>query len=206
MQPEKKPRYVCHRCAKVSDTCCRLGSGGKSYSGADCFPLSDKERMSIENALSKAKSKRLDAGSVLLLQSVAGAEDAPSGAAEWAVQEPNSPGFVKAMQNLFPKEKKRLAEVFQPEGSHLRLALTGDGSCVFLSEYGCTLPQQARPHFCRLFPFWVVSTVVQCFSDENCLAVQENGDNFISLLGAFDVSAAELRERYNTLRRDWGVD
>lgn len=206
MQPEKKPRYVCHRCSRVSDTCCRLGSGGKTYSGADCFPLSDKERMSIEKSLSQAKSKRLDAGSVLLLKSAASAEDAPSGTSNWAVEEPNSPGFVKAMQNLFPKEKKRLPEVFPTEKSHLRLGLTRDGSCVFLSEHGCTLPQQARPHFCRLFPFWVVGSVVQCFSSNECLAVQENGQNFISLLGAFDVSATELRERYKALRHDWGVD
>jgi Fe-S-cluster containining protein len=122
------------------------------------------------------------------------------------VDEKNSPGFVKAMCNLFPQDKARIKDLFLPEEMHLRLSLSKDGSCVFLSEHGCALPRQARPHFCRIFPLWSVRGTLQCFQAEDCLAVREHSGNVMALMGAFDSSPAEVADRYKKLREDWGVD
>lgn len=205
MPKNKKVRYVCQRCALSAPTCCRLGAPGEGYSSGDCFPLSRGEYKRIQAAVEAAASKGSNPGAALLLKTAAKAADAASGAAGWAAKEANSPAFVQAMCNLFPREDKLVKEVFPPGGIHLRLSLRPDGGCAFLSEYGCALPRQARPWFCRLFPFWVVAGRVQCFQDENCLAVRENGDNFIAIMGAFDTSAPDLLDHYTRLRDDWGV-
>lgn len=206
MSKTAKNRYVCQRCAEESPTCCRLGHGESAPSGADCFPLSIKEHSRIEAAISQAMGKRMDPGAVMLLKVVEKAADAPSGQKSWAVDEPNSASFIKAMCNLFPQEKERVKDVFPQAASHLRLAIAGDGSCVFLSEHGCTLPRSARPGFCRIFPFWSVNGVLQCFQDKECLAVREHAGNFMALMGAFDSAPSDVMDRYKKLRRDWGVD
>lgn len=208
MHKNRKNHYVCHRCALEAPTCCSLAEGRSLDRGGghDCFPLSDKEQGRIAAALAKAKAKEPDAGSLLLLKTALHAADYPSGQAGWHVDEPNSPTFVLAMCNLFPKEKPRIKEIFPEGGTHMRLSLTPGGGCAFLSGHGCTLPRPARPWFCRVFPFWAVGGTLQCFQDNGCLAVREFGNNFMALMGAFDVSPHDIMERYKSLRRDWGVD
>lgn len=205
MKKIKKESYVCQRCAMSAPTCCRLGSAQRGGAGGDCFPLSHAEQRRIENALASSVGKRTDVGAVLLLKTAAKAHDEPSGQDKWAVEEVNSTAFIQAMCNLFPAEKARVKEVFPQNASHYRLALDKDGSCAFLTEYGCALPRRARPWFCRIFPFWVVGGIVQCFQDEGCLAVKEYGGNFIQLTGAFDSSPDDIMDRYKKLRADWGV-
>lgn len=207
MNKDKKARYVCHRCALEAPTCCRLGPElGETGGGNDCFPLSRPEHRRIVAALAKAKGKGADAGALLLLKNAHNAVDAPSGKAGWFVDEPNSKTFIKAMCHLFPKEKARTKALFPEGGSHLRLSLSADGSCAFLSEHGCTLPRRARPWFCRIFPFWVAGGTLQCFQAEDCLAVREHSGNFMALMGAFDSAPNDIMERYKHLRIDWGVD
>ena len=206
MNKSKKNRYVCQRCALEAPTCCRLGHGENAPDGGDCFPLSLKEHSRIEEALSEARGKRMDAGAVLLLKNADAALDAPTGQKKWAVDEANSPGFIKAMCNLFPKENERIKGIFPQGESHLRLALSQDGSCAFLSEHGCTLPRKARPSFCRIFPFWSVHGTLQCFRADDCLAVREHAGNLMALMGAFDSAPSDVMERYKKLRKDWGVD
>lgn len=206
MNKSKKNIYVCQRCAMEASTCCRIGHGENAASGEDCFPLSAPEHRRIKEAISKARGKRMDAGAVMLLKAVETALDAPTGQKNWAVDEANSESFIKAMHNLFPKEKERIEEVFSQGASHLRLALDKSGACAFLSEHGCTLPRQARPGFCRIFPFWSVHGVLQCFQAEDCLAVKEHDGKFMALMGAFDSSPADIGERYKKLRKDWGID
>lgn len=207
MDKNKKARYVCRRCALEAPTCCRLGpEQNDAGGGCDCFPLSRNEHGRIASAIAKAKGKVPDAGALLLIKSASSAADNLTGKEGWCVDEPNSPLFVKAMCKLFPKEKKRVKELFPQDGTHLRLSLMPDGGCAFLSEHGCALPRRARPWFCRIFPFWAVSGTLQCFHAEDCLAVRENSGNFTALMGAFDSSPQDIMERYAHLRRDWGVD
>lgn len=206
MKENNKDGYVCQRCARVSPTCCRLGSARSGLGGGDCFPLSRHEHGRIEEALSQARGKRLDAGAVLLLKRIDDAVDSLTGRAGWCVDEPNSPDFLKAMRDLFPGERDAIRAAFPDGESHMRLALDPDGACVFLSEHGCVLPRPARPYFCRIFPFWVVRGRLQCFQSEDCLAVREQPGNFMALLGAFDSSPVDITERYQMLRLDWGLD
>ncbi len=192
--------YVCSRCAERSGTCCRLGGVDK---GADCFPLSEPELERISAAVAAA-GKSPAPEDLLLLEAARNAVDAFSGRSGLYALEPNSKGFMAAMRNLFPKDRQKLEALFPAEQTHARLALAPDGSCVFLSPAGCLLPQEARPRFCRLFPFWVVNGRLQCFADEECLAVKENS-SFTRLLHVFGTSRDEVMELYQNLRRDWGV-
>lgn len=198
--------YVCQRCAVNSPTCCRLGTAGKSYAGEDCFPLSSSEHERIAQAIRAAKTGKPNSAKLLLTQKATEAIDTPSGEKSWAVEEANSANFIKTMRNLFPLDKAKVKDAFLPEQSHLRLALAPDGACVFLSEHGCTLPQEARPWFCRIFPFWVVGKTVQCFHDESCLAIQENSKSFLTLLQTFAYTPEEIRACFTKLKQDWGLD
>ena len=46
-----------------------------------------------------------------------------------------------------------LAKVFRPDGSRRVLKHQENGDCIFLGSAGCTLPVEARPLICRLYPF-----------------------------------------------------
>jgi len=108
------------------------------------------------------------------------------------------------MQELFPGERALIAAVFPPGGAHWRLALQADGACVFLRTDGCALPRDARPAYCRIFPFWVRDREIQHFSLRDCQAQREQRGR-PALQRCFGLSDADVFELYAVLRRGWGL-
>ena len=120
------------------------------------------------------------------------------------IQEPNSPPFLAHLRRLFPGEGALLDKVFPAHGAHLRLATRRDGSCIFLGPQGCALPRQARPYYCRVFPFWLYGRRLTMFASHTCLASREHATP-ASALAALGVSEARVRELHGRLRLAWGL-
>lgn len=116
----------------------------------------------------------------------------------------NSKAFLSNMVRLFPRERVRLAALFPPHGEHLRLATLPDGRCAFLGQKGCILPREARPYYCRLFPFWVSAGAVTAFDASGCLACSEGG-TAEGMLGLFKMSRSMVRELHGRMRMAWGL-
>jgi len=142
-----------------------------------CFPLSEMERHRI-------------------------LEHAPDKGA--FVQQHNTAPFVDNVKRLFPKDKKRIEQLFPPHGFHMRLATRPDGSCVFLGSEGCVLPREVRPHYCLIFPVWVMGERLRLFTPPGCLAVEE-GRNVADLLEIMDMNQAEVRLLHGRIRMAWGL-
>jgi len=171
---------VCARCASVSDTCCCLTPGQEEH----CFPISAPERQAMQDA---------------------GAGD------DALFTQENTPAFVDNLARLFPGEDTTLRALFPLGGQHHRLNLVPaqgtDGpmlACRLLGPQGCTLPRQARPYYCRLFPFWLRGRSVLYFEFNQCQAVRERrgpGQMYLAL----GMSEKLARELYASLRTAWGL-
>ncbi len=143
-----------------------------------CFPLSEMER---DRILEFAKDK---------------------GA---FVQQPNTRPFVENIKRLFPGDKELIEQLFPEHHFHLRLATRQDGSCVFLGPEGCTLPREARPHYCLVFPFWITGgSRMTVFTPPGCLAVEESG-TVLKLLEHMGMTEAEVRHLHGRIRLAWGL-
>lgn len=119
------------------------------------------------------------------------------------VQERNTEAFVENLCRLFPGERDRVHALFPEGGEHVRLGLDGKGGCSFLGPQGCALPREARPFYCRLFPFWVRTGRIMVFEFKDCLAQRESlgsGDLFRPL----GLDRQTARDLYARLRRAWG--
>ncbi len=119
-------------------------------------------------------------------------------------QQVNTQPFVEHLKRLLPRDKESIDQLFPPHGSHLRLATRADGACTFLGPAGCTLPREARPHYCLIFPFWLASDRLTAFSPPRCLAVEE-GRNLLRMLDLFGMSEAEVRTLHGRIRLAWGL-
>jgi Fe-S-cluster containining protein len=120
------------------------------------------------------------------------------------VQEPNNEPFLDNVKRLFPKEKDLADQLFPRHKFHLRLATRADGSCVFLGSRGCTLPREVRPHYCLIFPFWIMGGRLTIFTPPNCLAVEECRD-VVGMLQTLEMTEAEVRLLHGRLRLAWGL-
>lgn len=165
---------VCRRCADAAASCCVQAPGNEER----CFPVSDMERRRIEEHIALAR------GAVTL--------------------EPNSAAFRTHMHRLFPGERRAVDTLFPDGGWHARLSRDGRGRCVFLRTDGCLLPRQARPYYCRLFPFWVAGSRLTVLAAADCLARREGGDpaGMLALFRCAEKSALDLHGR---LRLAWGL-
>jgi len=168
------PTSVCARCARQGGACCRLDPGG----GGVCFPVSAMEWDRI-------------------LDVVGGTRGA-------FVQEPNSPPFLDAMRRLFPGEGRVVAALFPAHQFHLRLATTSHGDCVFLGPQGCSLPREARPYYCRLFPLWMQGDRLTLLHTPRCLALREGGVAE-EVLGVLHMRERDVRTLHGRLRLAWGL-
>ena len=117
---------------------------------------------------------------------------------------PNSKRFLDNLMRLFPRDRKHLVAVFPPHGEHLRLATHPDGRCSFLGASGCSLPREARPYYCRLFPFWVSAGAVTAFEAKGCLACSE-GRTIQGILPLIEMSRALVLELHGRMRMAWGM-
>lgn len=120
------------------------------------------------------------------------------------VQERNSRPFIDNVIRLFPKDREHIEQLFPGHGFHMRLATRIDGSCVFLGPEGCALPREARPHYCLIFPVWIMNKRLRLFTPPGCLAVEE-GRNVSKLLEILGMHEAEVRLLHGRIRLAWGL-
>lgn len=119
-------------------------------------------------------------------------------------QEPNSSALRDNLHKLFPGEEARLAELFPARGVHYRLATDRDGRCVLLGPTGCTLPREARPYYCRIFPLWPDRSEVRVFSLGRCLARQE-ARGLAAIMRLLGETHTHINHLYGRLRLAWGL-
>lgn len=117
---------------------------------------------------------------------------------------PNSAAFSAMLRRLFPGEGRALERQFPPGKEHWRLATPPGGDCAFLSPGGCILPNEARPYYCRLFPFWVMENDLTIFTAGYCLAVKQ-GKNVAGTLEAIGITRKRVHELFGRLRLAWGL-
>ncbi|WDP89760.1 MAG: hypothetical protein HUN04_08570 [Desulfobacter sp.] len=116
---------------------------------------------------------------------------------------PNSEQFTHQMTLLFPDMADYIHHAFPMSGHHMELKTQGD-ACIFKDDQGCLLPNEARPHFCRIYPFWFFGSEPQIFQDHNCLALQKNR-TIPEVLLSLGTNADTLRRIHNRICRDWGL-
>ena len=117
---------------------------------------------------------------------------------------PNSKSFLDNLMRLFPRDRAHLDRLFPAHGEHLRLATHPDGRCTFLGPAGCVLAREARPYYCRLFPFWVSAGAVTAFEARECLACAE-GRTVQVMLPLLVMSSAVILELHGRMRMAWGM-
>ncbi len=166
---------ICFRCSRVYPTCCRIDRAGSNK----CFPLS------------KAEWKRLIPHAAVLGVPAAETEE-------------NTKEFHALMHVLFPGRIKDVLRIFPPGETHLRLPLSEDGTCLFLQKDGCSLPREARPWYCQLFPLWVQDGFFDRFLPDACLFKHE-AKRQEDVFHAMNMSREEARTMYFSLCRDWGM-
>jgi Fe-S-cluster containining protein len=216
----------CSLCAAADKCCCRTDPALAHL----IFPLSPAERQRLVAVRGKAVSglcpERTDeALSGLCLErnqeslselcperigdsggecGRTAANTAAGGEPPWAAQ-PNTPDFIRAVHSLFPKDKKRIDELFPADGEHKSLRLRPDGACVFLDGDGCRLPRAVRPGYCLLFPVWIVGGALTMFVSQECLIARKAGNpaRCAELMGTDRVG---LSLTYARLRHEWGLD
>ncbi|WP_432736671.1 YkgJ family cysteine cluster protein [Maridesulfovibrio sp. FT414] len=142
-----------------------------------CFPISDYERERIRECVPYSGGFAL---------------------------QPNTAVFIENLLRLFPDQRRTVRKVFPPGGTHYRLEVDSAGKCVFLGADGCRIPQQARPFYCRLFPFWTDEKGrITLLEIERCLAQQENRGP-VKLFAALGTSQVAVRQLHAELRTAWG--
>lgn len=164
---------VCARCAGLGPTCCEISPGQEE----SCFPVSAVERQRISDHLALSRGG--------------------------FVEEKNSRAFVVTLGRLFPRERRVVEALFPATGTHLRLSTDSRGRCQFLGGAGCVLPNEVRPYYCRLFPFWTVSGRLTVFAPAGCLAHRE-GRTVPGVMTALGVKALHLLDLHSRLRLAWG--
>lgn len=172
--PKPLEADICAGCAACGPTCCEMTPGHEDQ----CFPVSEMERARIVEHVGLSRGT--------------------------FTPEANSASFLASMHRLFPRERRLVDALFPPGGRHLRLSVTAAGRCVFLRADGCCLPRQARPYYCRLFPFWMASGRVSAFAATGCLA-HRRGRTVGGMLALLDVSEASVRDLHGRLRLAWGL-
>lgn len=142
-----------------------------------CFPLSERERADMEAA---------------------------GAGPEMFCTQANTQAFLDNLCRLFPGEGPRVSALFPTEGFHDRLAVAPDGACRLLGPQGCRLPGEARPYYCRLFPFWIRAGRQMYFEFKDCQALRESrgGAGLLRRLGMTEAGVFDL---YHRLREAWGL-
>ncbi|WP_164879854.1 zinc/iron-chelating domain-containing protein [Pseudodesulfovibrio sp. S3-i] len=120
------------------------------------------------------------------------------------VLSPNSKAFIDYVCRLFPGEEDAVGQLFPHGKEHFRLAVDSLGACRFLGPLGCEIPQEVRPYYCRLFPFWMAGNVVTHFDTPTCLARREGG-TLVRILDILDMNKSAVKDLYGRLRLVWGL-
>ncbi len=87
-----------------------------------------------------------------------------------------------------------------PGGRRLRLRTRGR-ACCFLGKCGCRLPVEARPFYCRLYPFcFTPDGLLMVLLSNSCLA-QEGARHWREVLGRLGDSEENLRRLWAELEQ-----
>ena len=167
---------ICAVCAQNGPTCCQLRQEYADLS----FPLSTVEKETIA-AYERWKG------------------------VFFIVQAPNSVQLISRLGFLFPDDLDTIKTLFPENGRHERLLTNKLGHCVFLGPMGCLLPGNARPLYCRLFPFWVIGGRVAFFPFDLCQA-QKGTRSVKKVMMRLQVDISQILPLYNALRRAWLLD
>lgn len=112
--------------------------------------------------------------------------------------------FMKAdrVSSRFLEDMAAIHPIFPqtlPQGRRLRLVVTEEGACVFLGPKGCTLPVDARPLYCRIYPFWFTPRgQVMVLISGKCLA-QKDARSWRDVLTNMGETKGHLRELFARL-------
>jgi Fe-S-cluster containining protein len=110
---------------------------------------------------------------------------------EFVVADQVSPGFLAGVAAIHP-----LLAQTMPQGRRLRLRVDEQGACFFLGPGGCVLPTEARPLYCRLYPFWFTpDDRLMVLLSDTCLA-QEGAGSWQEVLERMAGDEASLRDLF----------
>ena len=99
--------------------------------------------------------------------------------------------FIRELATWFPPQ----AEILR-DGIRQRL-MTRNGACVFLTDRGCLLRPEARPYYCRMYPFWFDRHGnLRLTRSEGCLA-QQDALSVFGVMRKLDVGMADLEELWS---------
>ena len=88
-----------------------------------------------------------------------------------------------------------------PNRNRIRLKVDRDGACVFLGPGGCRLPVEARPCYCRLYPFWFTpDDRLMVMVSDTCQA-QEGALSYKDVLKRMGLKPDGLREIFAGLKK-----
>ncbi len=164
---------ICAICAQNGPTCCQLGQGQADF----LFPLSSVEKEAI-TACDRWKNVCFTS------------------------RTSNSTRFISRLLNIFPNDLDKIQTLYPEHGNHEQLSIDKQGSCVFLGPMGCHLPEQARPLYCRLFPFWVIDGRVGFITFDLCLA-QKGARSVNKVMKRLKMNNSQILPLYEALRKAW---
>ena len=165
---------ICSQCDKVYGSCCKLRKDSRDDMPA---PISEPEIQKILKTVTNQFREDL-----------------------FETKE-NSPVFINQMAALFPDMAHFLDKIFPLNKTHYQLKTIGN-ACIFLSATGCTLPDHARPLFCRIYPFWFFDDQPQIFQDHCCLAIQKC-KTIPELLLSLGTTSENLRQTHRQILQCW---
>jgi Fe-S-cluster containining protein len=116
---------------------------------------------------------------------------------------PTSPQFANQMSILFPDMIESIHKIFPAHESHFELKTIGD-SCFFKEIEGCRLPDEARPNFCKIYPFWFFHDDPHVFQDANCLAL-ERCQTIPEVLLSLGTNPEKLKHIFAQICDEWGL-
>jgi Fe-S-cluster containining protein len=212
MTPAHRPGHEGKTADDAPPSCALCAAAGKTCCSADPeqahinFPLSPAERQRLDAARHKVVSglhtERSEGNRGKHGPTVAFGVD--TGKPSWTAHR-NTPDFISAMRALFPRDKRRIDELFPTDGEHRALRLRPDGACIFLGGDGCRLPRAARPGYCLLFPVWIIGGTLTLFLAQECL-IARSAESPARCAGLMGTDRAGLSLLYARLRREWGLD
>lgn len=113
-------------------------------------------------------------------------------------QEINDKEFIFRLTKLLPLPRKQIFQLFPLDSFHKRLKTDKDGSCLLLRENGCTLPEDIRPAYCRIYPFWFKDSRLTFIKDSHCLA-QDHKQSVQGLLKLFKTGHVDLQKYFDAM-------
>lgn len=120
------------------------------------------------------------------------------GKKDFFAQEKNDREFIFRLTKLLPLPRKQIFQLFPLDSSHKRLKTDKNGRCLLLRENGCALPEDIRPAYCRIYPFWFKDKKLTFIKDSLCLA-QDHKQSVQGLLKLFKTNHVDLQNYFDAM-------